>query len=156
MENKLPCDRHEEQIKTLFKKDESMEKRVEKIESDKDFIYSLDKNMAIQTQVLKEISEHNKRQDVRMDKQDKTMDEQHQVIVSINENLTELTKGQRALNNRVGKLEDKVDENENKHNIDLRDIEKTKNIDILKKYGIPFGVGIAIGTFLLEVIKIFK
>ena len=153
MENKLPCDRHEEQIKTLFKKDESMEKRVEKIESDKDFIYSLDKNMAIQTQVLKEISEHNKRQDARMDKQDKTMDEQHQVIVSINENLTELTEGQRTLNNRVGKLEDKVDENEDVHMIDTRKIEKKKYEDVLYKFVVPAGI---ISIVVLEIIKYFK
>lgn len=153
MENKLPCDRHEEQIKTLFKKDESMDKRVEKLENEKDFIYSLDKNMAIQTQVLKEISEHNKRQDVRMDKQDKRMDEQHEVIVSINENLTELTEGQRTLNNRVGKLEDKVDENENIHMIDTRKIEKKKYENIIYKIIVPSGVGMIL---ILNIIKLLK
>lgn len=153
MENKLPCDRHEEQIKTLFKKDESVENRIEKLENEKDFIYSLDKNMAIQTQVLKEISEHNRRQDVRMDKQDKRLDEQHEVIVSINENLTELTEGQRTLNNRVGKLEDKVDENENIHMIDTRKIEKKKYEDILYKFVVPAGI---ISIVVLEIIKYFK
>lgn len=153
MENKLPCDRHEEQIKTLFKKDESVENRIEKLENEKDFIYSLDKNMAIQTQVLKEISEHNRRQDVRMDKQDKRLDEQHEVIVSINENLTELTEGQRTLNNRVGKLEDKVDENENIHMVDTRKIEKKKYEDILYKFVVPAGI---ISIVVLEIIKYFK
>lgn len=150
---KLPCDRHEEQIKTLFKKDESVENRIEKLENEKDFIYSLDKNMAIQTQVLKEISEHNRRQDVRMDKQDKRLDEQHEVIVSINENLTELTEGQRTLNNRVGKLEDKVDENEDVHMIDTRKIEKKKYEDILYKFVVPAGI---ISIVVLEIIKYFK
>ena len=153
MENKLPCDRHEEQIKTLFKKDESVENRIEKLENEKDFIYSLDKNMAIQTQVLKEISEHNRRQDVRMDKQDKRLDEQHEVIVSINENLTELTEGQRTLNNRVGKLEDKVDENEDVHMIDTREIEKKKYTDILYKIVLPAGI---VSVIVMEIIKLIK
>ena len=153
MENKLPCDRHEEQIKTLFKKDESMEKRVEKIESDKDFIYSLDKNMAIQTEMLKSIVEHNNKQDLRMDKQDKRLDEQHEVIVNINENLTELTEGQRTLNNRVGKLEDKVDENEDVYMIDTRKIEKKKYEDILYKIVLPAGI---VSVIVMEIIKLIK
>jgi hypothetical protein len=156
MESRLPCDRHEEQIKTLFKKDENMEKRIEKIENDRGFMHSLDKNMTLQTQMIKEIREHNLRQDARMDKQDKRLDEQHQVIVSINENLTELTEGQRTLNNRVGKLEDKVEENDTKHTLDLRDINKEKNKNILAKYAAPFSVGLAVGTLILEIIKIFK
>ena len=40
----MPCETHTEQIKTLFK-------RVEGVESMKDFMYSLDKNMALQTQL---------------------------------------------------------------------------------------------------------
>ena len=156
MENRPSCDRHEEQIKTLFKKDESMEKTIEKIENDRDFLHSLDKNMAIQTEMLKEMKEHNVRQDARMDKQDRRLDEQHQVIVSINENLTELTEGQRTLNNRVGKLEDRVEENDRLHTVDTREIDKEKNKNILAKYAAPFGIGLAVGTLILEFIKIFK
>ena len=156
MENRPSCDRHEEQIKTLFKKDENMEKTIEKIENDRDFLHSLDKNMAIQTEMLKEMKEHNVRQDARMDKQDRRLDEQHQVIVSINENLTELTEGQRTLNNRVGKLEDRVEENDRLHTVDTREIDKEKNKNILAKYAAPFGIGLAVGTLILEFIKIFK
>jgi len=153
MENKLPCERHEEQIKTLFKKDESMEKRVEKLENEKDFIYSLDKNMAVQTEMLKSIVEHNNKQDLRMDKQDKRMDEQHQTIIKINENLTELTEGQRALNNRVGKLEDRVEENEDKQTIDIREIEKKKYTDVLYKIVLPAGI---VSVIVMEIIKLIK
>lgn len=156
MEKRLPCDRHEEQIKTLFKKDENMEKRIEKIENDRDFMHSLDKNMTLQTQMIKEIREHNLRQDARMDKQDKRLDDQHQVIVSINENLTELTEGQRTLNNRVGKLEDRVEENDLKHKIDLRDIENEKNTNILRQWAAPFGIGMGVAMLILEIVKIFK
>lgn len=141
MENeKLPCDAHTEQIKTLFKEVDSVKNKLEKIEDEREFMYKLDKNMAIQTEMLKSIVEHNKRQDARMDKQDKRMDEQHEVIVNINTNLTELNEGQKTLNKRVGKLEEKVDENEKKNKIDLRDIIKQFFI----KYALPIGFVVGI------------
>jgi len=146
MENKLPCDRHEEQIKTLFKKDESMEKRIEKLEDDREFMHSLDKTMVLQTKMLEDISAHNKKQDIKLD-------EMQQINLKINENLTELAEGQRTLNKRVGKLEDRVDENEEKHTIDIRPINKKKYEDVLYKIIIPGGIGI---IFVLELIKIFK
>lgn len=149
MERGLPCDKHGEQIKTLFK-------RVDDMERLRDTLHSLDKNSVLQTQLLENVVEHNKKQDARADKQDKMMVEQQQINMKINENLTELAEGQRTLNKRVGKLEERVDDNEDKHSIDLRDLKKQKNIDILKKYGVPFGIGIGIGTFLLELLKIWK
>lgn len=148
-EEKTPCEKHAEQIKTLFK-------RADNMESMRDLLYSLDKNSALQTQLLEGVVEHNNKQDTRADKQDQMMEEQQQINIKINENLTELAEGQRTLNKRVGKLEDRVDENDDKHIIDRRDIQKEKDINILRKYGVPFGIGITIGTFLLEVIKIFK
>src|SRR5690606_23253390 len=122
----------------------------------RDLLYSLDKNSALQTQLLESVVEHNKKQDARADKQEEMMMEQQKINIKINENLTELAEGQRTLNKRVGKLEERVDENENKHSLDLRDIDKEKNINILKKWGVPFSVGIAIGTFLLKVFEVFK
>lgn len=139
MERSLPCERHEEQIKTLFK-------RVDSMENMRDLLYSLDKNSALQTQLLESVVEHNKKQDARMD-------EQQQINVKINENLTELAEGQRTLNKRVGKLEERVDSNEDKHNIDLRDIEKKKYTEIFFKYILPTGGGLII---LLELIKVLK
>ena len=146
MEERLPCDKHEEQIKTLFKK-------VEGVESMRDLLYSLDKNSALQTQLLENVVEHNKNQDSRADKQDQMMAEQQQINIKINENLTELAEGQRTLNRRVGKLEEQVDINENKHSVDLRDIEKKKYTDIFFKYILPTGGGLVI---LLELLKIWK
>lgn len=139
MERSLPCERHEEQIKTLFK-------RVDSMENMRDLLYSLDKNSALQTQLLESVVEHNKKQDARMD-------EQQQINVKINENLTELAEGQRTLNKRVGKLEERVDSNEDKHNIDLRDIEKKKYTEVFFKYILPTGGGLII---LLEIIKALK
>ena len=149
MEERLPCDKHEEQIKTLFK-------RVDGMENMRNLLYSLDKNSALQTQLLESVVEHNNKQDIRADKQDQVTAEQQQINMKINENLTELAEGQRALNKRVGKLEERVDTNENKHLIDSRDIDKEKKIGLLKKYGEPTVIIVAIGTILLKLIKIFK
>lgn len=77
----LPCNVHTEQIKTLFK-------RVDEMSDLQDIIHSLDKNLAIQTEMLKNIVKHN-------EKQDKRMDEQQEVIIKINANLTELNEGQK-------------------------------------------------------------
>ncbi|HHW68917.1 MAG TPA: hypothetical protein GX747_01070, partial [Tenericutes bacterium] len=78
---KLPCDAHAEQIKTLFKQDEALEEKVKEADSLNKAIHNLDKNMALQTQLLENVVEHN-------DKQDRRMNEQQKTIVKINENLT--------------------------------------------------------------------
>lgn len=122
MSENLSCNVHAEQIKTLFK-------RVDELSDLQDIIHSLDKNLAIQTEMLKNIVKHN-------EKQDKRMDEQQEVIIKINANLTELNEGQKALNKRVGKLEDKVNENEQKKQIDIIDLLK----NFVLKYAIPFGI----------------
>ena len=145
-EERTPCEKHAEQIKTLFK-------RADDMESMRDLLYSLDKNSALQTQLLESVVEHNNKQDTRADKQDQMMEEQQQINIKINENLTELAEGQRTLNKRVGKLEDRVDENDDKHNVDLRDIEKKKYMDIVFKYMIPAS---GISIILLKLLEMWK
>ena len=145
-EERTPCEKHAEQIKTLFK-------RADNMESMRDLLYSLDKNSALQTQLLESVVEHNNKQDTRADKQDRMMEDQQQINVKINENLTELAEGQRTLNKRVGKLENRVDENDDKHNVDLRDIEKKKYIDIVFKYMVPAS---GISIILLKLLEMWK
>lgn len=135
---KLPCDTHTEQIKTLFK-------RVDEMNDIQKTLYSLDKSYALQSQLLQNIVEHNKKQDERMDKQ-------QEVIEKINVNLTELTEGQKrtneelkSLGNRMDNVEDKVDTNEEKHKIDWRDMVK----GFLIKVAIPTGI-------LLGIIELVK
>ena len=142
MDRKLPCDKHEEQIKTLFKRVDGMENKIDDMTEMKIAINTISMSM-------EHIVEHNTRQDELNSRQNETLDK-------INENLNELNEGQRTLNNKVEKLEKRVDENENKHFIDTRDIEKEKHINVLKKYGVPFSVGIAIGTFLLKLFEVLK
>ena len=149
MESRVLCNKHEEQIKTLFKRNESMEKRIEKIENDRDFMHNLDKSMALQTQLIESINAK--------------MDEQHEINIKVNENLTKLSEQYNALNVKVDKigndqkkLAKKVEENEDKHSVDLRDVDRERNEDILAKYGAHFGVGIAIGMLILEIIKVLR
>lgn len=138
----MPCAKHEEQIKTLFK-------RVEGVESMRDFMYSLDKNMALQTQLMTNVVEHNKQQDVKME-------EFQNIIVSVNNNLTKLNEGQVELKDRVDTIEVKVEKNEDKHLMDLRDIEKEGKINLFKKYGEPTVIIVAIGTIILKLMEIWK
>jgi hypothetical protein len=145
-ETKVVLERHEEQIKTLFKQNESINKRVDDMNDIKTMYYNLDKSMALQTQLLESVVEHNKKQDARMD-------ERQEIDIKINENLTELAEGQRTLNKRVGKLEERVDENDCKHLIDLRDIKKKKYTDIIFKYIIPSGGALLLLQRLLELLK---
>lgn len=153
MEKKLPCDRHEEQIKSL-------NKRVDDMDDIRGVLHSLDKSYVLQSQILKEMSERNDRQDKRMDEQDIRMGEYQDVMVKVSTNLTELAEGQRLLNkshkelgNEVSELKVKVDESEEKSIIDLRDIEKMKYTDILFRYALPAGGAIII---LLELLRIWK
>lgn len=125
MNQNLPCEKHEAQIKMLLKK-------VDDMDSIKEFIHNLDKNIALQTQLLQSVVEHNK-------KQDKRMDEQQEIIIKINSNLTKLYEGQKTLNNRVERLEVKVEKNEEKNNIDIRDVQRKQYIDFLYKYFFPIG-----------------
>lgn len=145
METKLPCDKHGEQIKTLFK-------QVEEFKSLQDIMYNLDKNTAVLAQTMKEMASHSK-------KQDKRIDEQHQTIVKINENLTQLTEsqrmlneGQNELNSKIKILKKRVDENEDKHSIDLRDIEKRKYTDVFFRYIIPSS---SITIILVKLLEMF-
>ena len=138
-ETKVVLERHEEQIKTLFK-------RIDSMDSIKESYYNLDKNMALQTQLLESVVEHNKKQDARMD-------ERQEIDIKINENLTELAEGQRNLNKRVGKLEERVDENDCKHLIDLRDIKKKKYTDILFKIVLPTGGALLILEKIITVVS---
>ena len=143
MEERLPCERHDEQIKILFQK-------LEKVEDDRTLMFNLDKNMAIQTQMLQEMISQN-------EKRDKAYNEQHKTIIKINTNLTELNEGQKALNRRVGKLEERVEKNEEKHKVDTRDINQKGMNDILYTILYKIAIPVSFLAFLSEkIIKYFK
>ncbi len=143
---KLPCDTHTEQIKTLFK-------RVDEMDIIQRTLHSLDKSYALQSQLLQNIVEHNKKQDERMDRQNEINIKQNETLSNINANLSILNAKVEKLKQRQADLAKRVDENENKHNIDLRDIEKKKFTDMLIKYGLPISGGLVV---LWEILKIIK
>lgn len=137
----MPCAKHEEQIKTLFK-------RVDDMEDVKKFLYGLDKSYALQSQLMANVVEHNQKQDERMDKQ-------QEVIEKINVNLTELTQGQRKTNEelqflgiRIDKVEDKVDTSDEKGKIDVVVIAKNFVLKLLLPASAIYGI--------IELIKNWK
>ena len=156
----------EERIKSLFKKGEAMEKRIEKLEDDKVIMYNLDKNLALITKTMTDIANHNKKQDALAEKQDARMNEQHEINVKVSDNLSKLAGQYNALNVKVDsvtaetkKLAVQLHESEEKNKIDLRDGEKIKASEAIKQYAKPFSLGVgftALLTFIIELIKIFK
>lgn len=149
MEEKLPCDIHGEQIKTLFK-------RVDEMDDFRSIMHNLDKNMAVQTQMMQEIVGHNKRQDERMDKQDERMDkqdeksaEQHKVMVQMSANLTELNDGYKRLGTEMKEVKDAQSANEKKYIIHTGELVR----DFLVKIAIPLGI---VGAIVAQVIKYTK
>lgn len=137
----MPCAKHEEQIKTLFK-------RVDDMEDVKKFLYGLDKSYALQSQLMANVVEHNQKQDERMDKQ-------QEVIEKINVNLTELTQGQRktneelqSLGTRIDKVEDKVDTSDDKGKIDIVVVAKNFVLKLLLPASAIYGI--------IELIKNWK
>lgn len=141
MGESLPCAKHEEQIKTLFKK-------VDDMEDVKKFLYGLDKSYALQSQLMANVVEHNQKQDERMDKQ-------QEVIEKINVNLTELTQGQRktneelkSLGTRIDNVEDKVDTSDDKGKIDVVVVAKSFALKLLLPASAIYGI--------IELIKSLK
>lgn len=90
------------------------------------------------------------------EKQDVMMAEQHKTLININENLNTLNQGQANLNNKVEKLEQRVDESERRSTINIMDIQKAKVMDVMKKYAVPAGLGGTLALLLMEILKMIK
>lgn len=163
MGENMPCAKHEEQIKTLYEKDKATNKRIDDIDDIKSTLHSLDKSYALQSQLLQQMSERNDRQDKRMDDQDIRMNEYQDVMVKVSANLTELSEGQRILNQSNKDLGGKV-ENLSEEIKDVRNIQEISERkylintgelfrDFVLKVAIPLGFG---GAILIQIIKIWK
>lgn len=154
MEERL-CQKHESEIRTLSERANEITKRVEKLEDDRKFLYNLDKSIALQNQILLEISEHNKNQDIKMG-------EYQEIIIKINANLSELATAQRlaneelqALGGRMDSIEERVIDNENKHKVDIRLSEKKRYEELINKLIVPVGWGALIAG-ILQLMRTFK
>lgn len=151
--SKNPCERHEEQLKNMAKEITRLETKILKNSSIKDYVDNLDKNLAVQTQMLTYIVEHNQKQDARMDKQEIRMDkqdviasEQHDVIVKINHNLTELNNSQKSLATKIKSIEDTQREAELKETIHTGELFR----NFILKVALPVGI---IGAMIVQVMK---
>ncbi len=142
---KLPCDTHTEQIRTLFKQDEVINRRIDNIETKVDNMTDVKIAVTKISTSMDYLIGHVERQDKLNEKQNETLDK-------MNQNLNELNEGQKTLNNKVEKLEKgqenlskRVDESEEKGKVDI--IIWIKNLFI--KHILPIGLGIG----LIELIK---
>ena len=153
-ESELATNRSE--INELFKEVDSMDKRISKNTDMREFLYSLDKSMAIQTSMMEHIIQNNLKQDDRMDKQDNIMEK----IVT---NLTELNEGYKQLNIEVKNVKGNVEtvqgnvetvqkvqrDNELKYSIDTGVLFR----NFVLKIAIPLGF---LGAIATQVIKYLK
>ena len=117
--------KHTEQIKTLFEKDKENVSEIKNINHKLDDLTDIKIAIEAISISMKHITQHNERQD-------KISEKQNETLARMNENLSELNEGQRTLNQRVGQLETRVDENEDLHQLDRREIAQNfwlKNID---------------------------
>lgn len=124
-------------------------RRLDKIESKLDDLSAISTAISVMSLSLEHIVEHNQRQDEMMREQNKTLE-------FINNNLNRLNQGQENLESKVGKLEVRVEKNENLNTLDLRALNKEKQETFLKRYAGPLAAGMAIGALLLQIISTLK
>lgn len=148
------------EVKTLFNQDKEMLIKINKNKSMKDVLFSLDKNMAVQTNMLEHIIEHNIKQDVRADKQEERADKQEEradkqdkIMVQMSANLTKLNEDVKGVKGEVAIVKEVQSENEAKHYVDLRDISKKQYTDILVQYGLPAGGATVLLWQLAQILK---
>lgn len=144
METKLPCEKHEEQIITLFKYDETTNKRIDSVKIRLDDLTDLKIAITKISTTMDYLVEFNEQQKEINRKQNEVLDNINTNLINLNSRIEKLEEGQENLSKRV-------DESECKNKIDLRDIEKQKHTDVLLKYVLPSS-GITI--LLLKLLEI--
>lgn len=148
MEN-TPCTKHEEQIRTLYEKDKTVNKRVDSMESK--ISDMTDMKLAINTISIsmEHIVEHNKRQDVLNGRQNATLENINQNLNELNEGQRRLNEGQVNLDNKVAQLEERVETSEGRQLIHTGQLTR----DFILKFAIPAGI---VGTVLIKLIEIIN
>lgn len=148
------------EVKTLFKQDEDMLVKINKNKSMRDVMFNLDKNMAVQTNMLEHIIEHNIKQDLRSDrqeeranKQDERANKQEKIMMQMSNNLTKLNEDVKGVKGEVEVVKEFQSINESKHHVDLRDVTKKQYTDTLIQYGLPAGGIIIIIWRVIQMLK---
>lgn len=133
------------------------DKRIDMMQEKYETMNDLNTAISVMSLTLDHIVEHNERQDKLQDNLSSAISSLMKTLENINTNLNELNQGQRHLNSKVAQLEERVEKGEQKSMVDLRDLEKEKQVGLLKKYGAPVGIGVGLGTtlamILLEILK---
>lgn len=137
-ENNFPCGNHEARIKVL-------EKRVENVESEDKSNNRILNELQFLT---RSVVESNERRDKIIDELSKSFSNQSITLSKINDNLDHLNKKLEDTNTRVGKLENKFYNSEEKNKIDIRDQLKI----LFGKWILPIGL---IGNLVYVILKAF-
>ena len=146
----------ETKVKLLIKNSEAMSKRIDSNTAMRDTLSGLDKNLAIQTELLKYIVERNDKQDYRMDKQDDRLDrqdeiniEQHEVMIQMSQSLSDLSTRHVSLIETIRAVETTQQLNESRQMIHTGEWVR----DYIIKIGFPLAI---IGGLIAAVYKIFE
>jgi septal ring factor EnvC (AmiA/AmiB activator) len=128
------CERNDQRIKSL-------EKRMEKTENKVD---DMGERVPVLSTLMEQVIKTN-------EKQTETMNAMKCTLIKVNENLSNLNTEIKDTNNRVGKLEEQINNNEELHKVDTRKLQKKQYTNI---FATIIGVGTLTGIGLLA-LKIF-
>jgi len=128
------CERNDQRIKSL-------EKRMEKTENKVD---DMVERVPVLSTLMEQVIKTN-------EKQTETMNAMEYTLIKVNENLSNLNTEIKDTNNRVWKLEDQINNNEELFKIDTRKLQKKQYTNIFETI---IGVGTLTGIGLLA-LKIF-
>ena len=128
------CERNDQRIKSL-------EKRMEKTENKVD---DMGERVPVLSTLMEQVIKTN-------EKQTETMNAMEYTLIKVNENLSNLNTEIKDTNNRVWKLEDQINNNEELFKIDTRKLQKKQYTNIFETI---IGVGTLTGIGLLA-LKIF-
>ena len=134
--------KHEEQIRILFEKNEKLDCRIDNLSEMKDTLIEMRILMGVMV-------EHSKKQDDINEKQNHTLINMNNSLISMNNTIL-------SVDNRVQTLELRASENERKHMIDTRDLQRERYKTIIQKYGIPIGIVSAVALLISELAKAYK
>ena len=133
-------------IKVLCRDSSEHQRKLLKLEQRYEDMSTMSTAISVMSVSLEHIVEHNH-------KQDELMLGQHNTLEKINQNLNRLNDGQSKLDSKVEGLEIRVSKNEELNQIDIREINKQYQSNVLQRYGLPAGIGATAAILISEIIK---
>lgn len=136
-------------IKVLMRDSSEHQRKINKLDQRYEDMSTMSTAISVMSVSLEHIVEHNH-------KQDDIMSRQHNTLEKINENLNILNDGQSKLDEKIENLESRVSKNEELNNIDIRELNKQYQTNVLKRYSLPAGIGATAALLLAELMKILS